>query len=139
MPTRKQYSVAMLYISSIVINIISCLIIWFYKPSVSGPVALHYNVISGFDEIGSRVSLYQLPLLGFAVVFVNLFLAYRLRFLRPHVLSHTNTEESLDRSTQISAVENVGAGYIILVAGASALVVALTIFLASLLIRIQGS
>lgn len=57
--------------SSILINIITCLVLWFYAKPSAHQVALHYNVVVGFNELGSGYRLYQLPLLGFIVTLIN--------------------------------------------------------------------
>lgn len=60
---------------SIVINIITCFVVWYYKSKV-GPVApLHYNVVSGFDEIGSTINIYGLPAFAFAIAILNFFIS----------------------------------------------------------------
>lgn len=57
-----------------IINIITCLVLWFYAKPSAHQVALHYNVVVGFNELGSGYRLYQLPLLGFIVTSINVLL-----------------------------------------------------------------
>ena len=72
--TPKNYS-NLFFLISFVINIITCFIVWHYV-SITGPVApLHYNVVSGFDEIGKTTVVYELPAFGFIILFLNLFIS----------------------------------------------------------------
>lgn len=57
--------------ASLLVNIITCLVLWFYAKPSAHQVALHYNVVVGFNELGSGYRLYQLPLLGFIVTGIN--------------------------------------------------------------------
>lgn len=58
-------------VTSLLVNIITCLVLWFYAKPSAHQVALHYNVVVGFNELGSGYRLYQLPLLGFIVTVIN--------------------------------------------------------------------
>lgn len=60
-----------LWFCSVLLNIITLLIIS-YKIKPSGDIlALHYNIISGVDWYGEGFNIYQIPLVGFFVTFVN--------------------------------------------------------------------
>lgn len=60
--------------AGLLVNIITCLVLWFYAKPSAHQVALHYNVVVGFNELGSGYRLYQLPLLGFIVSIINILL-----------------------------------------------------------------
>lgn len=60
---------------SLVINLSSWLWMQFRIPQGSYPFILHYNIYFGQDLLGPRYLLFQIPLLGLAVLGVNLLLA----------------------------------------------------------------
>lgn len=67
-------TVRAIVVLSFIINIITCLVLWFYAKPSAHQIALHYNVVVGFNELGSGYRLYQLPLLGFIVTVINFLL-----------------------------------------------------------------
>lgn len=93
-----------------IINIITCLVLWFYATPTSQQVALHYNVVVGFDELGTGYKLYQLPALAFLIGIVNLFLVRMFK----------------DRQVYIAAA-----------AGTVALVAAIVLLFAAVLLRFE--
>ncbi len=49
---------------------------WYYI-SIAGPIApLHFNVVSGFDEIGKTSTMYGIPAVAFTVLLLN-FVIYK--------------------------------------------------------------
>ncbi|MCL5667215.1 MAG: hypothetical protein M1383_05610 [Patescibacteria group bacterium] len=65
-----------LWLSGLVLNIITFLII-FYKINPGGrPLALHYDVLVGVDWYGKGRNLYLIPFAGLAVLIIN-FILYR--------------------------------------------------------------
>lgn len=96
--------------ASFLINIITCLVLWFYAKPSAHQIALHYNVVVGFNELGSGYRLYQLPMLGFIVTIINFLL---LRIFK-------------DRHIYLSAA-----------AGVIALLSAVVLLFAALLLRLE--
>lgn len=66
-----KYLVPLLFVASLIINIITCFVLWNYVPEGVERLPIHYNVVSGFDEVGTRSALYQIPALGFVVLIIN--------------------------------------------------------------------
>lgn len=108
----RRYLAAILFSAAFIINIITCLVLWYYASGAQQPIPLHYNVISGFDELGSRAALYQIPLFAFIVWVLNLVLTVMLRGLGKYV----------------------GA-----LSGAVAFFVAIILLISSVLLKLQGS
>ena len=70
----KYDKILFLWLACFTLNIITLLFVH-YKINASGPtLALHYNVIFGVDWYGAGRNLYTIPLVGFLVTIVNLFL-----------------------------------------------------------------
>ena len=70
----KYDKVLFLWLACFAFNIITLLFVH-YKINSSGPtLALHYNVIFGVDWYGAGKNLYTIPLVGFIITIVNLFL-----------------------------------------------------------------
>lgn len=77
----QKYLTAILFSSAIVINIITWLVLWRYAPLTGSVTPLHYNVITGFDEVGRKGQVYLLPVFGLSVIVCNGFTAFLLRKL----------------------------------------------------------
>ena len=120
----RKHLTGLLFTLALVINIITCLFIWSYAVPGQTELPQHYNIVSGFDEIGSRTRLYQIPLLGFVVVLVNYIFASRLAQL----------ESAPTGAAQVGLISH---GFIAYLASGGAVFVSLVLCLAILLLRWQ--
>ncbi len=77
--TQYRYFALLLLGAAIAINIITWLCMFAYAPIDAKQVPIHYNVISGYDELGGRSDVLQIPLFGLLVVVVNASIAWLLR------------------------------------------------------------
>ncbi len=77
--TQHKYYFILLFLLAVVIHIITWLLIVSYAPTSGQLVPIHYNVISGYDELGSRADLLQVPVFGMLVVVVNAVIAWLFR------------------------------------------------------------
>lgn len=71
---KSQIAVWLLILSGLS-NAINFAIIWIWIEPVDYPIILHYNVYFGVDMIGDYRQAYFLPLTGFVLLAINLFLA----------------------------------------------------------------
>lgn len=69
-------SVAVLVGISLLLNAVLWLLVWKLFPLTSPVAVLHYNVGSGIDFIGSGEQIKALPLIGIALLVVNVSLGY---------------------------------------------------------------
>lgn len=74
----QKYATPLLFVGAAIINIITCLIVWHIVHVSTGDLPIHYNVVSGFDQLGSAASLYGLALFGVIIFIIN---AMLVRFL----------------------------------------------------------
>jgi hypothetical protein len=109
--SMQKYLPALLFTGAIVINIITWLVLWHYSPLTGSSTPLHYNVVTGFDEVGSRGLVYLLPIFGLCILICNGVVAFLLRRLGPYPAS---------------------------VCGASAALVSVFLLLAAVLLRVQA-
>ncbi|MBP9686245.1 MAG: hypothetical protein KBD66_00405 [Candidatus Doudnabacteria bacterium] len=77
--TQYRYLLFILIGVAIASNIITWLCIVAYAPLGAQSVPIHYNVISGYDELGGRMDLLQIPLFGILVLLVNATIAWLFR------------------------------------------------------------
>lgn len=77
--TQHRYFPFALLGAAIAINIITWLCIVAYAPTGTQTVPIHFNVISGYDELGGRSDLFQIPLFGLLVIGVNATIAWLFR------------------------------------------------------------
>lgn len=77
--TQHRYFALLLFGAAIAINIITWLCMVSYAPTGAQQVPIHYNVISGYDELGGRGDVFQIPLFGLLVVAVNATIAWLFR------------------------------------------------------------
>lgn len=75
------------FLAGIIINIILWVLLAGKFGFSTRPVPLHFNVVYGIDFVKSSRTIYQLPLAGLTIVFLNLFLA-RLLYEREKPLSY---------------------------------------------------
>ena len=77
--TQHRYFLFALLGAAIASNIITWLCMVAYAPLTTQSVPIHYNVISGYDELGGRMDLLQIPLFGLLVLLVNMTIAWLFR------------------------------------------------------------
>ncbi|MBI1974815.1 MAG: hypothetical protein HYS57_00460 [Parcubacteria group bacterium] len=53
------------------LNIVSWIWIYLKVPGGSFPFIVHYNIYFGHDLLGERIALFQLPLTGTLILFIN--------------------------------------------------------------------
>lgn len=68
-----------LWIASLIFTIITFLLIYYKVSSVEPSVILHYNIITGVDLFGKKISLYKIPLTGLFVFAINYFISRSLK------------------------------------------------------------
>lgn len=67
----KKHPRAFFWLSALVINSITFLIIHYKIRPTAEPMALHYNVIVGVDMLGAGTNLYRIPFIGGLLLAVN--------------------------------------------------------------------
>lgn len=77
--THHRYYLLALMGGAIALTIITWLCVISYAPLNAQLVPIHYNVIAGYDELGGRTDLYQLPLFSLLVLVVNIVVAWLFR------------------------------------------------------------
>lgn len=73
-----KYATPLLFALAAIINIITCLVVWHIVHTSNGNLPIHYNVVSGFDQLGTANSLYGLAFFGVIILIIN---ALLVRFL----------------------------------------------------------
>lgn len=76
MPLLEKYLVSLLFAGAVIINIITCLVVWHLVHGAAGTLPIHYNVVSGFDQLGSSSALYGLASFGVIILIMNVVLVY---------------------------------------------------------------
>ncbi len=76
MSLLQKYFVSLLFAGAVITNIITCLVVWHLARGAVGTLPIHYNVVSGFDQLGSGSALYGLALFGVIILIMNMVLVY---------------------------------------------------------------
>ncbi len=71
MPLLQKYFVSLLFAGAAIVNIITCLVVWHLVHRATGTLPIHYNVVSGFDQLGSSSVLYGLASFGVIILLMN--------------------------------------------------------------------
>jgi hypothetical protein len=66
------------WLSGVIVNIITLAFIYTKFNPHTAPLALHYNVLIGVDEYGPGLWLYELPVLGFIIYGLNKYISGKL-------------------------------------------------------------
>ncbi len=81
--SQPRTAILFLWVSTLVVIIITFLAAYLKIRSAPQTLALHYNVIVGVDVLGSRTKLYQVPLTSLVIAFVNFALVRLMRAQQP--------------------------------------------------------
>src|SRR5580704_8360852 len=73
---KKLDKIWFLWLSAVVVDIITLIFIHYKIRPGAQTLALHYNVVFGVDWYGSGSNLYSIPFIGFAILAIN-FILYR--------------------------------------------------------------
>ncbi|MDD5625731.1 MAG: hypothetical protein PHG83_01025 [Patescibacteria group bacterium] len=71
----KDKKITSFIYSGLFLNIITWLIILIFHGR-KGQISLHYNILSGVDSIGHWSKLFEIPLVGLAILIINSFLVF---------------------------------------------------------------
>lgn len=69
--TWSTNKILFLWVTSIIVSIITLLLIYFKISPAQNNLALHYNVVFGVDTFGSYRELYKLPAISFFIIALN--------------------------------------------------------------------
>lgn len=67
----QKYATTLLFVGAAIINIITCLVVWYLAHRTTGTLPIHYSVVSGFDQLGSSSALYGLASFGVIILLMN--------------------------------------------------------------------
>ena len=76
MPFLQKQLVSLLFVGAAIVNIITCLVVWHLAHTSTGTLPIHYNVVSGFDQLGTSTSLYGLAIFGVIILCMNVVLVH---------------------------------------------------------------
>lgn len=76
----ERNKIALLWVGSLFIFIVTLLLVYFKMHDAPETIALRYNVIIGVVEIGSRYELLKIPITGLLITIVNYILARMQKF-----------------------------------------------------------
>lgn len=77
-----------LFISSIVINILNFLFLFYFIEKLNNLIILHYNVYLGVDLMGESNQVFLIPIVGLSFALINLCLAIYFFSKKERMLSH---------------------------------------------------